>query len=62
MIQQQTQSQYTRIDVNLSDLAGGFDTDSNLTVIGSDGTEALNVQDGAIYYENRHQQGISIIQ
>lgn len=42
--------QYTRIDYNNAD-AGSFDTDSNLTVIGSDGTEALNVQDGAIYYD-----------
>ena len=29
----------------------GMDTDSNIASIGSDGTEALNVQDGAIYYE-----------
>ena len=32
-------------------LAGDLSTDSNLTVLGSDGTEALNVQDGAIYYD-----------
>jgi hypothetical protein len=43
-------TQITRIDLNNSG-AGSFDTDSNLSVIGSDGTEALNVQDGAIYYE-----------
>jgi len=30
---------------------GDFDTNSNITVLGSDGTEELNVQDGAIYYE-----------
>ena len=30
---------------------GSYDTDSNHTVIGSDGTESLNVQDGAIYYD-----------
>jgi hypothetical protein len=29
----------------------GFDTDSNIASIGSDGTEELNVQDGAVYYE-----------
>jgi hypothetical protein len=28
-----------------------FASDSNLSVIGSDGTESLNVQDGAIYYD-----------
>ena len=26
-------------------------SDTNLTVIGSDGTESLNVQDGAVYYD-----------
>ena len=39
-------------EVNVfNDSTGDFDTDSNLTVIGSDGTESLNVQDGAIYYD-----------
>ena len=28
-----------------------YDVDSNATIIGSDGTEELNVQDGAIYYD-----------
>ena len=42
--------QYTRIDYNNAD-AGSFDTDSNLSVIGSDGTEETKLQDGAIYYE-----------
>jgi len=31
--------------------AGDYDTGSNITALGSDGTESLNVQDGAIYYE-----------
>ena len=31
--------------------AGDYDTDSNISAIGSDGTESLNVQDGAIYYD-----------
>ena len=31
--------------------AGDFTSDTDLTVLGSDGTEELNVQDGAIYYD-----------
>ena len=31
--------------------AGDFTTDSNLSVLGSDGVEELNVQDGAVYYD-----------
>ena len=31
--------------------AGDYDTGSNITALGSDGTESLNVQDGAIYYD-----------
>lgn len=31
--------------------SGSFDTNSNLTVIGSDGVSSLGVQDGAVYYE-----------
>jgi hypothetical protein len=42
--------QYTDIDIN-NDLTGSYDTDSNLSAIGSDGTASLNVQDGAIYYD-----------
>jgi len=42
--------QFTRIDINNTD-AGSFPIDSNLSAIGSDGTEELNVQDGAIYYD-----------
>ena len=40
--------------VNISRNAGGptFDTTyTNLSVLGSDGVESLNVQDGAVYYE-----------
>ena len=32
-------------------VAGSFGSNTNLSVLGSDGTEALNVQDGAIYYD-----------
>jgi len=35
----------------LNDQAGSYDTDSNHSVLGSDGTESLNVQDGAIYHD-----------
>ena len=42
--------QYTRIDIN-NGLAGDYLTDSNLSALGSEGEEELNVQDGAIYYE-----------
>jgi hypothetical protein len=38
---------YDQTNVN----SGDYDTDSNVSVIGSDGTEELNVQDGAIYYD-----------
>tara|TARA_R110000824_G_scaffold401200_1_gene611258 strand:+ start:510 stop:1088 length:579 start_codon:yes stop_codon:yes gene_type:complete len=31
--------------------AGSFNTDSTVSVLGSDGVESLNVQDGAVYYE-----------
>ena len=30
---------------------GDLDTNSNITVLGSDGVEELNIQDGAIYYD-----------
>ena len=40
----------TRVDF-ANGSSGSYDTDSNITVIGSDGTEELNVQDGAIYYD-----------
>ena len=41
----------TRIDINNNNASNDYHADSNLTVIGSDGTEELNVQDGAIYYD-----------
>ena len=31
--------------------AGGYNTGTNITTLGSDGVESLNVQDGAIYYD-----------
>jgi hypothetical protein len=40
----------TRVD-EYNAAAGSFDTDSNITVLGSDGVESLNVQDGAVYDE-----------
>ena len=40
----------TRVD-DINTHTGDYDTDSNLSVIGSDGTESLGVQDGAIFYE-----------
>jgi len=42
--------QFTQVDI-INDDVGSWDTDSNLSAIGSDGTEELNVQDGAIYYD-----------
>lgn len=45
-----TSDQFTRIDaVNLE--SGDADTGSNLSALGSDGTESITVQDGAIYYD-----------
>ena len=32
---------------------GDYLTDSNVSVIGSDGVESLNVQDGAVYYDKQ---------
>ena len=31
--------------------AGGYNTGTNITTLGSDGVESLGVQDGAVYYE-----------
>jgi len=42
--------QFTRIDCNNSS-TGNYDTDSNISAIGSDGTEETKLQDGAIFYE-----------
>ena len=50
VIKSSSTTNITRVDLNNSD-TGNYDTDSNLTVLGSDGTESLNVQDGAIYYD-----------
>ena len=40
-------------DYQQFDDGGGsyYDTGSNLSVLGSDGVESINVQDGAVYYE-----------
>ena len=40
----------TRIDTNNTG-SGNYDTDSNLSVLGSDGTESISIQDGAVFYE-----------
>ena len=47
-------SQFTRVDNynNRGTTVGyEYDTDSNATILGSDGVEELNVQDGAVYYD-----------
>ena len=47
-------SQFTRLDCRNNrgtSIGYEYDTGSNGTILGSDGTEALNVQDGAIYYD-----------
>ena len=45
-------SQFTRLDAKQNRPTGyNFDVDSNASAIGSDGTESLNIQDGAIYYD-----------
>ena len=52
MVGKSTQSsQFTSVTPNLSGGTGEWESGTNATVIGSDGTEALNVQDGAIYYD-----------
>ena len=45
-----TSAQITQFTHTNTD-TGSFDTDSNVSVLGSDGTESLNVQDGAIYHD-----------
>ena len=42
--------QFTRIDCNNSSTCN-YDTDSNISAIGSDVVESIAVQDGAIYYD-----------
>ena len=46
----QTSSQVTEVGITNTG-TGDYTADSNFTAIGSDGTEELNVQDGAIYYD-----------
>ena len=46
----QTSSQVTEVGITNTG-TGDYDTDSNFSALGSDGTESLNVQDGAIYYD-----------
>tara|TARA_R110002095_G_scaffold25121_1_gene25934 strand:+ start:695 stop:1282 length:588 start_codon:yes stop_codon:yes gene_type:complete len=44
--------QFTRVDItNVHGTPTDYNADSNLSVIGSDGVESLNVQDGAVYYD-----------
>ena len=45
-----TSDSITRTDVTNSQ-TGDFATDSNVSVLGSDGVASLNVQDGAVYYD-----------
>jgi hypothetical protein len=45
-----TSNAITSVDVKNGGI-GDFDTDSNTTVLSSDGTESTKLQDGAIYYE-----------
>ena len=46
-----TSARVTSVKDDTSAQTGTYAVNSNVTVIGSDGTEALNVQDGAIYYD-----------
>jgi len=46
----ETTGQITDIE-GFNEQAGSFDINTNLTVLGSEGIEELNVQDGAIYYD-----------
>ena len=41
----------TRTDLNSSYTTTAYAENSNYSLIGSDGTEELKVQDGAIFYE-----------
>ena len=40
----------TRIDFTNGN-SGSYDTDSNISALGTEGVESLNVQDGAVYYD-----------
>ncbi len=46
----QTTNPISTITLNAG-TAGTFDTDSNISALGSEGVEELNVQDGAVYYD-----------
>ena len=46
----QTSAQVTEVGI-INTSTGDYTADSNFTAIGSNGTEELNVQDGAIYYD-----------
>jgi hypothetical protein len=43
-------TQFTRMDMTKSG-AAQFDTNSNVSMLGSEGVASLNVQDGAVYYD-----------
>ena len=45
-----TSARITRVDYNNTN-TGSYDTDSNITALGSEGVASLNVQDGAVYYD-----------
>ena len=45
-----TAGQFTSLTAFNSD-SGDFDTSSNLSVLGSDGTTSMIIQDGAVYYD-----------
>ena len=40
----------TQFDYDNDD-SGSYDTNSNLTALGSDGVESISIQDGAVYYD-----------
>ena len=44
--------QFTRIDItNVHGTPTDYNADSNLSALGTEGVESLNVQDGAVYYD-----------
>ena len=45
-----TSSQITTVNMGNDD-SGDYAVGSNLTVLGSDGTESISIQDGAVYYD-----------
>lgn len=50
MIYKNSSARITRVDHN-NNLSGSWNVGTNFSILGSGGTEELNVQDGAIYYE-----------